>query len=577
MIAGLVREGRGGSDAVSKLLSWKPINFSRWKALAWAMNDADAGAANDLAGTVPKLQLSWERLRKDLDDLFVPAGPPGTHSHEHFHAPLDPQDRADVLNACVVDYESALVFLDTALDASARGVGTAATLNVTSWSAFIKLVEHGAPLSKEAAEAALYLQRTVLYARNKAVTHPKGHIAEVTLDNVGNVTFWRLSEQPDLSRLPELDGLLHRVRPDMKVDAHVGQHIRPELALTWIGSRAGQLGSSDRKLFEELRAGLSFWLPGPYEIAPAVDRIVEALIGLLPGGARGRIALRGRQASNRAKDQPGADVAEPLGEPFGQRSAVQEAIQKGESGDLRAAEGDLRSVLQANPENVLGHLALAETMQKLTAYADAIRHYRIAMAIGLPYDDVRFGLAHCHFNIAAAAYNQHDFRAAAKHYREAYRHNIADGEAQGHLAIALALLGETDAALLEAERALAHHSDVAGVRLDAGLVLATVESYELALEQFDAAKALRPEWAEPEFHRAVCLHELDRDSEAEQALRRALACDPNHRGALENLADRLLLTGAKEEAQSLLARLLSIEPSHAWARTQLKATDGYGD
>ncbi len=48
---------------MTKQLSWAPINWDRWDALAWVIDEVDSGAANNLTGTLSKLATSWERLR----------------------------------------------------------------------------------------------------------------------------------------------------------------------------------------------------------------------------------------------------------------------------------------------------------------------------------------------------------------------------------------------------------------------------------------------------------------------------------------------------------------------------------
>ncbi len=127
---------------MTKQLSWEPINWDRWDALAWVIDEVDSGAANNLTGTLPKLTTSWERLRQD--------------------------------------YESALLFLDTALDATARGLGASGAVPVRRWTDLVNVAEAGDSLSTETNRDILYLQRTVLFSRNKGIAHPNDELVEVT-------------------------------------------------------------------------------------------------------------------------------------------------------------------------------------------------------------------------------------------------------------------------------------------------------------------------------------------------------------------------------------------------------------
>ena len=496
-------------------------------------DEVDSGAASNLTGTLPKLVTSWERLRQDLNDLFIPVGPWGTHAHHHYRSPIDPE-RANILVACVVDYESALLFLDTALDATARGLGASGAVPVRRWTDLVNVAEAGDSFSTETNRDILYLQRTVLFSRNKGIAHPSDELVEVTHDSFGNITFWRLRETPDWSRLGELDALLHRTRPDIRLDAHVGLHVSPELALTWIGGQAGDLTPEDRKLFEQLRAGLGYWLPGPYDVAPTVNRFLEGVIADLTRRGRGSICLRAAPPPAETDTQPEVPGSCPVPSRAA-TEAVERAISIAEAGDRAAAHDQLAELLEANPDNAVVHLAFAESLQLVERFVEALEHYRTAEALGVPYPDIRDALALCHFNLAAAAFNRRDTSDAVAHYRAVLRHDPRDATAHGRLSVALSVQGKRDAALLEAERALHRNPQLPEVHLDVGIVLLHEGLPELALEQFDLTIQNRDDWAEPYSKQAICLHELGRDDEAEEALLKALELNPAHEEALNNL------------------------------------------
>jgi tetratricopeptide (TPR) repeat protein len=523
---------------MGQLMSWRPINFDRWTAVAYAVADADPGARNDLMSAIPRLRLSWGRLRDDLRGLFQPSGPAGTHAHHHYHPPFAPAEHQRVLIACVADYESALLFLDVALDASAHGVGTVSGIPIETWRHLVRLAEeHDSRITQSLADRVLYLQRTVLYARNKAIAHPGGQLATMSYDNVGNVIFWRLPTAVEPSLLAAADELLDKVRPDIAERYHVGADISPFMALTWIATRAAELEPDDRKLFEDLRVGLGYWLPGPYEIAENVNSALDELIALIPADGFGAIALHGRiPVSARAPAADAEEIAAPTEDPRAGIGEIERAVSLGEAGKLDDAQSALAAIVAEHPESAIGHLAMAETLHKMERYPEAIEHYRLAQAIGLPGAEIKGGLADSHFNLAAAAYNEGDLATAVAHYRAVVSLQPDDGVAHSHLALAQARQGAVDAALLNAELALVRHGDQPEVRFDVGLALMACGNTEAALENLTVATELRPGWAEALAQRGVVLARLDRLDEAKQALTAALAADPGHEPARASLA-----------------------------------------
>jgi hypothetical protein len=147
---------------------------------------------------------------------FSLPGPPGTHAHEHYHPPFGPDEYQRVLTACVTDYESALLFLDVALEVTACGVGTVSGLPIAKWRDLVKLAEESEDrISESLTNQVLYLQRVMLYARNYAIAHPGGQLATVSHDNVGNIMYWRVPAKVDTCLLAEADELLHKVRPEI--------------------------------------------------------------------------------------------------------------------------------------------------------------------------------------------------------------------------------------------------------------------------------------------------------------------------------------------------------------------------
>lgn len=89
---------------------------------------------------------------------------------------------------------------------------------------------------------------------------------------------------------------------------------------------------------------------------------------------------------------------------------------------------------------------------------------------------------------------------------------------------------------------------------------------QAAAESFAAGIARAPEQPELRNARATVLSSLERKQEAEEELRRAVACAPTHVPALLNLAILREMRGNPDEAGSLYERVLELEPSSFAAR-----------
>jgi tetratricopeptide (TPR) repeat protein len=482
------------NDPVTSL-SWKPLNFDRWLCLAGATSDTTPVQASNLVAAIERMRLSWDRLRDDLGELFVPSGPPGTHAHHHVHAPADPGARERVLNACAADYETFLVYLEIALQLSTRCISGPAGLAMQNWKTLAEAAARGNPgLAANARDLILYLQRTVLHARHKGIVHPRDHISLVSFDNVGNITFWRIAPEPDDTLLAELDALLHQVRPEIRTDAEVGRDIPVHLALTWVGSVASRVTDPGR--LEALRDGLGYTLPGPYEVAPAVDAMIDAFVAALPQTDFGKIAFAAGPATQRASTSEPDEVSGPL-EPDDRALVEQlhdEAVRAGCEGRHQEAADGFEGVLRLDPESGSAHLNFGKALIQLGDPEAAIEHLQAAVAIEVPLPQARPDLIRAHFNAAAAAFNRRDMPSAIANYQRVCELDPADKVARRHLAVALARGGRIDAALLEAARLDHGGDDDPDIQLDIGIVLALAGRLPAARDRFQRALSLRPGW-----------------------------------------------------------------------------------
>lgn len=477
------------------MLSWKPINFDRWLCLAGATSDITPVQASNLVVAIERLRLSWNRLRDDLGELFVPSGPAGTHAHHHFHAPADPGVRERVLNACAADYETFLVYLEIALQLSTRCISGRAGLAMQNWKTLAEAAARGDPgLATHARDQILYLQRTVLHARHKGIVHPRDHISLVSFDNVGNITFWRVAPEPDDTLLAELNSLLHQVRPETRPEAEVGRDIPVYLALTRVGSVASRV--TDPRRLEALQAGLGYTLPAPYEVAPAVDAMVDAFIDALPLTEFGKIAFAAGSTRQRASTSEPAEVSGSV-EPDDRGLIEQlhdDAVRAGREGRHQEAANGFERVLRLDPESGSAHLNLGAALIQLRAPEAAIEHLQAAVAIEVPLSEARADLIRAHFNAAAAAFNRGEMGPAIANYQRVIELDPSDKETRRHVAVALARGGRVDAALLEAARLDQDGRDDPDIQLDIGIVLAAAGRLFEARDRFQRALSLRPGW-----------------------------------------------------------------------------------
>jgi Flp pilus assembly protein TadD len=477
------------------LQSWRSVNFDRWLCLADATSRTATVQAGNLVAAIERMRLSWDRLRGDPGEPFVPSGPPGTHAYYHFHAPADPGARERVLGACAADYETFLVYLEIALQLSTRCIGGPAGLAMQNWKTLAEAAERGDPgLATDARDQILYLQRTVLYARHKGIVHPRDHISLVSFDNVGNIAFWRVAPEPDDALLAELNVLLHQVGPEISPDAEVGSDIPAHLALTWVGSVVSRVADPSR--LEALRDGLGYTLPGPNDVALAVDAMVDAFIAALPQTEFGDIAFAAGPSRERVSASEPTEVSGPVepDDPGLFEQLHDEAVRAGRDGRHQEAADGFERVLRLDPENGGVHFNLGMALIQLNDPEAAIEHLQAAVAIEVPLSEVRSGLIRAHFNAAAAAFNRGDMPSAMANYQRVCELDPSDSEARRHPAVALARCGRIDAALLEAARLDRAGHDDPDIQLDIGMVHAVAGRLSAARDRFQRARSLRPDW-----------------------------------------------------------------------------------
>lgn len=237
-------------------------------------------------------------------------------------------------------------------------------------------------------------------------------------------------------------------------------------------------------------------LLGPYEVAPAIDAMVDAFIDVLPLTEFREIAFAAGPAARRASGSGPVEVSGPV-EPDDPELVEQlhdEAVRAGREGRHQDAVDGFEHVLRLDPESGTAHLNLGKALIRLGDPEAAIEHLQAAVAIEIPLSEVRADLIRAHFNAAAAAFNCGDMPPAIANYRRVIELDPSDKEARRHLAVALARSGRIDAALLEAARLDQDALDDPDIQVDIGIVLAVAGRLPAARDRFQRALSSRPGW-----------------------------------------------------------------------------------
>ena len=267
-----------------RLKSWAPCPSEFMGTIAASLGPENQPLTIGLIETHNRLALCSERLKQSYLEWFDPMGPPGSHAHVHYRSPQDEHRRSTIQSAMVVDYEAFLVFLDVALELHARAVGVFVGREKMTWKHMLQAAEEESAarpawLPAETARAVRHLQRTAIYARNKAVVHPRLHYVAVRTDETGNISYLRLPTRPPSQvMLTELDGLLRR-HYQLRENAEIGRNgFAPVIGISLLDKISGDLDDAERKSLEHLRDGVGYELPSVREIAETMDTLFSGLV-----------------------------------------------------------------------------------------------------------------------------------------------------------------------------------------------------------------------------------------------------------------------------------------------------------
>ncbi len=306
------------------------------------------------------------------------------------------------------------------------------------------------------------------------------------------------------------------------------------------------------------------------------------------------------------------------------------ALERHQAGDLKAAQGLYRSVLQARPDHpdalhymgLLAHqvgqddVAVSMIQQAIAAggaspvvYSNLGEAYRAIGRLGEAAASYRQALASdpedafAHFALANVLYDEGKLEEAITHYRTAAKLAPGDAEAHNNLGNALIDAGEPDAALASYGRAIdadpsyaEAHVNIGNARMGAGEVGAAIESFQAAvaidpelagafvnlgnayigqgrdgdaLASYERAIEIDPGYAEGLNGRGHVLRQRGEYAAAAESFMAAIDARPEYAVAYNNLARTLIELDRPDDAIATYERAIAIDPAYAEAHSNL--------
>jgi tetratricopeptide (TPR) repeat protein len=277
------------------------------------------------------------------------------------------------------------------------------------------------------------------------------------------------------------------------------------------------------------------------------------ILVLIPAaaGAAGRWAWRDDRVRRRAARVVGGAVL-----------VVLAGLTWRQGGIYRDEETLWRDTLGKNPDAWLAHNNLGVIVAEQGQRAEAISHYRRAIAIYPHYSGA-------HSNLANALVADGELDAAIASYREAVRLDAENASAQHVLALMLTDRGELTEALSHFEQAVAASPGEVAPRAHMAEVLVALGQHERAVREYEGAVALDPDDLPTRYNLAIELATVGRSEEAIAQYRAILERDPTHADAHNNLAAALASRGQVRGALVHYARALAVAPADEDVRVNL--------
>jgi tetratricopeptide (TPR) repeat protein len=145
---------------------------------------------------------------------------------------------------------------------------------------------------------------------------------------------------------------------------------------------------------------------------------------------------------------------------------------------------------------------------------------------------------------------------------KAIRRDTSNPLYYSNLGLSLQALNRCEEALENYDRALRLHPEYADAFFNRGVTLQKLQRLEEAVKSYDRAVAERPDYAEALCNRGVALQELGRFTDAIESYNRALVVRPNFVEALSNRGNALKAVKRLEEALESYDQALELRPGH---------------
>ncbi len=222
----------------------------------------------------------------------------------------------------------------------------------------------------------------------------------------------------------------------------------------------------------------------------------------------------------------------------------------------------MRQALTRRPDVPELHSGLAEMLQAVSRYDEAIAEYQTALGLG-PDDP---GIRH---NLGNALQARGRPEEAVSQYRMALALRPSHAQTLLNLGAALQSLNRLDEAVLQYEAALAVHPDFAEAHNNLGATLRALNRADEAVLHYEAALRVRPDYADAHTNLGNISLAVHHYEEAVQHYRAALRIDPRHVTAHNNLGTALQALNRPDEAMAEHQAALELDPNSPFVHQAL--------